>query len=126
MMDREKSDRAATYSASSKSRSAARRRWLRVKREVLARDGFRCEYCRNTPDDYPMLLEVDHITQRSLGGTDDPDNLVTACRRCNAEKAACTLTREDILRAWVIARNRQRDCHRPNDAASGQGRLFDD
>jgi 5-methylcytosine-specific restriction protein A len=29
---------------------------------------------------------VDHITPKSLGGTDDPDNLELICESCHAEK----------------------------------------
>lgn len=32
-------------------------------------------------------MEVDHIFPRSLGGKDDPTNLVAACRRCNKSKS---------------------------------------
>jgi hypothetical protein len=39
-----------------------------------------------------VTLEVDHIHPRSKGGTDHPDNLVTACWDCNAGKRANLLT----------------------------------
>jgi 5-methylcytosine-specific restriction endonuclease McrA len=34
-----------------------------------------------------LLLHVDHIKPRSLGGTNDPDNLQTLCRKCNIGKS---------------------------------------
>lgn len=61
----------------------------RVRFEVFKRDGFRCTYCGATPADSP--LHVDHVTPVSRGGSDDPDNLVTACSGCNLGKGAVEL-----------------------------------
>lgn len=53
---------------------------------VLSRDHFTCRYCgRSAP---VVVLEVDHIHPHSLGGTNDFDNLVTACHDCNNGKRA--------------------------------------
>lgn len=58
----------------------------RLRYEVLRRDEFTCRYCgRAAPD---VLLAVDHVIPRSLGGTDEPGNLVAACVDCNSGKAA--------------------------------------
>jgi hypothetical protein len=35
-----------------------------------------------------VKLTVDHVTPVALGGTDNPDNLVAACRDCNYGKAS--------------------------------------
>jgi hypothetical protein len=56
----------------------------RTRFEVLRRDNHTCRYCRAT--DAP--LTIDHVTPIALGGTDDPSNLVTACRDCNAGKSS--------------------------------------
>lgn len=56
----------------------------RTRFEVLRRDNYTCRYCHAT--DSP--LTIDHVTPVSLGGTDDPSNLVTACRDCNAGKTS--------------------------------------
>jgi HNH endonuclease len=58
---------------------------VRVRFEVFKRDRFTCSYCGNHPPD--VLLEVDHVTPRAAGGTDDEDNLVTACWDCNRGKS---------------------------------------
>lgn len=42
----------------------------------------------------------DHVTPRSRGGTDDPENLVPACVRCNSQKRDKTL---EEYRAWKYA-----------------------
>lgn len=53
--------------------------------EVFHRDWFTCQYCgRQAPD---AVLEVDHRTPHSAGGTDHPDNLLTACWDCNSGKS---------------------------------------
>lgn len=51
---------------------------------ILERDHFTCRYCgRQAP---AVELEVDHIHPRAKGGSDRPDNLVTACVACNRGK----------------------------------------
>lgn len=56
----------------------------RTRFEVLRRDNYTCRYCRSA--DNP--LTVDHVTPRALGGGDGPDNLVAACKDCNAGKTS--------------------------------------
>ena len=63
----------------------------RTRFEVLRRDNHTCRYCRST--DNP--LTIDHVTPVSLGGTDDPSNLVAACRDCNAGKASSSPVLEE-------------------------------
>lgn len=52
--------------------------------EVLKRDR-RCVLCGEDGTEY--RLEVDHITPRSKGGTNDLTNLQTLCGRCNRGKS---------------------------------------
>jgi len=70
---------------------------VRTRFEVFKRDQFTCRYCgRQSPE---VVLEVDHITPVSRGGTDDAINLVTSCWECNRGKSdvplAQTMTGED-------------------------------
>ena len=52
---------------------------------VYHRDGGKCQYCGKRPGkDNPLTL--DHIVPRAAGGTDRPDNIVAACRKCNYAK----------------------------------------
>lgn len=60
---------------------------------VLARDGFRCQYCGAASTDEGVRLEVDHIYPQARGGTDDPENLITACHVCNRGKSSMILER---------------------------------
>lgn len=58
----------------------------RLRFEILRRDNHACRYCgAKAPD---VELTVDHVTPVTLGGTDDPANLVTACRPCNSGKTS--------------------------------------
>lgn len=52
--------------------------------EVLKRAAFRCELC-GVPADI-RALEVDHITPRNKGGTDDLINPQALCYSCNSMK----------------------------------------
>lgn len=58
----------------------------KVWREVLGDHTFVafCHYCGF------VASEVDHVIPRSRGGSDTPENLVAACRECNAEKSDLT------------------------------------
>jgi 5-methylcytosine-specific restriction endonuclease McrA len=53
------------------------------RRAVLARDGFRCQYCGST-----RHLTLDHVIPRSRGGNDSWENVVTSCAPCNVRKGA--------------------------------------
>lgn len=58
--------------------------------EVFKRDSFTCQYCSAKPPKVP--LEVDHIIPVKSGGTNDVENLITACFDCNRGKGARELT----------------------------------
>ena len=56
----------------------------RLRFEVFERDGFTCQYCgRTTP---AVILEVDHVIPVSKQGSNEPENLITACIDCNRGK----------------------------------------
>jgi hypothetical protein len=70
----------------------------RLRFEVLRRCNFACFYC-GVPAAYGMKqLHVDHVVPVSLGGTNEPWNLVAACWDCNAGKTNGVPTRELIER----------------------------
>uniref|UniRef100_A0A6H1ZSB2 Putative homing endonuclease n=1 Tax=viral metagenome TaxID=1070528 RepID=A0A6H1ZSB2_9ZZZZ len=53
--------------------------------QVLERDNFTCQYCGQYAPN--VALEVDHVTPREDGGSDDVDNLKTSCFACNRGKS---------------------------------------
>lgn len=61
-------------------RLPVRRKVALSRRAVLARDDHTCQYC-GVPAD-----SIDHVVPRSRGGAHEWDNVVAACRRCNAAK----------------------------------------
>lgn len=56
----------------------------RTRFEVLRRDDYTCRYCRSKANE----ITIDHVVPIALGGSDDPNNLVAACRDCNYGKAS--------------------------------------
>jgi hypothetical protein len=84
--------------------------------EVFKRDGFVCQYCGAHPPS--SILEVDHIHPVACGGSNDIENLITACFDCNRgksdrqlsdipqslqEKAAEILEREAQIKGYQLA-----------------------
>lgn len=55
---------------------------------IFVRDGFRCQYC--SAKLAARELTLDHITPRSRHGRSTPENLATACVRCNTRKGSRT------------------------------------
>lgn len=60
-----------------------------ARQAILARDGWQCVTCGSDEN-----LEVDHIRPTYVGGSDEPDNLQTLCRKCHRQKSS-----EDSRRA---------------------------
>ncbi|MEZ4660377.1 MAG: HNH endonuclease signature motif containing protein [Caldilineaceae bacterium] len=53
-------------------------------REFLRRRAqFACEYCGVREADVGNALTIDHFRPRSVGGTDDLENLIYSCVACN-------------------------------------------
>jgi 5-methylcytosine-specific restriction endonuclease McrA len=48
---------------------------------IFRRDDNKCVYCGSS-----QQLTIDHVIPRSAGGSDNWENLVTACRSCNTRK----------------------------------------
>jgi hypothetical protein len=61
-----------------------------LRTEIVAQAQNRCGYCLARQEYMPSLLEVEHITPRVKGGTDDKENLWLACRACNLRKSSQT------------------------------------
>ncbi len=84
------------------------------RRAVFARDNNRCQYCHSPAEN------IDHVIPRSRGGTHTWDNVVAACKPCNARKEDRMLHEINmklrrspftpLSRAWVLAAT---GSHRP-------------
>ena len=57
-----------------------------TRRNILIRDGFRCQYCR-THIPRGTGLTLDHVVPRSQGGRSSWENMVAACEGCNRKKS---------------------------------------
>jgi len=72
------------------------------RKAVIARDNATCQYCFKHGD------TMDHVIPRSRGGLHKWENIVCACKKCNAKKANKTLkevswnlkTKPFAPRAW--------------------------
>ncbi len=49
-------------------------------RQVLKRDGWRCQVCGNMQN-----LQVHHLKLRSQSGGDEEQNLITLCAECHEQ-----------------------------------------
>lgn len=89
--------------ARKRSHERIRRRRITVKRKpyspiaIYKRDGWECYICGTEVHRYtsPNLVgrmddeaTIDHVWPLSKGGSDSPDNVKTACRKCNTAKGA--------------------------------------
>lgn len=59
----------------------------KAKQEAKARDEWECQFCgmdnENHNEEYGRSLHAHHIVKQSIGGPDDPQNLITVCRGCH-------------------------------------------
>lgn len=65
--------------------------WCRAdfRLSIYLRDGFRCLYClKDLHGADPRDITLDHIVPKVDGGTNEPKNLICACRTCNCTRAS--------------------------------------
>jgi 5-methylcytosine-specific restriction endonuclease McrA len=67
------------------------------RRNVYLRDDYRCQYCGEKKA--ARELSFDHVVPRFAGGRTTWENIVTACRPCNARKDAQTC---DEVGMWPL------------------------
>lgn len=65
--------------------------WRQLRDLVFSRDDYTCQYCGSRG----VYLECDHIVPVSRGGSNDTQNLATACKPCNRAK------RNKLVSEWV-------------------------
>jgi hypothetical protein len=66
--------------------------WYPLRTFVFARDDYTCRYCGQRGG----RLECDHVVPLARGGSNDLDNLTTACMPCNRSK------RDKLLSEWEL------------------------
>jgi 5-methylcytosine-specific restriction protein A len=81
-----------------------------ARRAVLVRSGGSCERCGTRVPDVTdagdPILEVDHVWDLALGGSDDPAVMIALCPNCHAVKTRGR-TRESLRAVLLeIARTR--------------------
>jgi 5-methylcytosine-specific restriction endonuclease McrA len=74
-------------------RLAPKRRWA-----ILTAHGGLCHYCGRKD-----ATHVDHIIPKGCCGSDQPDNLIAACARCNKQKSGRRLPPEKERQAIAAA-----------------------
>ena len=68
---------------------------------VLERAGFKCQCCGSKPQrDNDIVLHIDHIIPRSLGGSDMTDNLQVLCDKCNISKQNKFIINHNV--DWIV------------------------
>ncbi len=76
---------------------------IKLRFELLERDGRACRDCGSSPESVPgTILQIHHLHQVKDGGDNDRDNLVTLCRACHAGRHSVKLddlsrVRDDLL-----------------------------
>ena len=61
---------------------------LKLRLQVLSRDGFRCIFCGRSPATHTGVnLQVDHVVPFSKTGKSTIENLQTLCQECNLGKS---------------------------------------
>jgi 5-methylcytosine-specific restriction endonuclease McrA len=60
------------------------RAWRALRKTILARDGYVCAYCGQDADTVDHVVSVKESREMAMS----PDNLVSACKRCNSIKGA--------------------------------------
>lgn len=70
---------------------------------IYLRDGFHCVWCeRDLHGAAPMDLTLDHLICDSKNGSNEPSNLVLACRTCNCTRQDtpwCQFAKDDAKRS---------------------------
>ncbi len=83
---------------------------------VLDRNGFTCQMCgAGAGEPHPFdpsrktRLHMGHIIDKSMGGTDDPNNLRAICSVCNEGASNITPDRPSLLKLKALIRKARSD-----------------
>jgi hypothetical protein len=67
---------------------------------VRERAAYVCEYCGVSETNVGSELTIDHYHPQSLGGSDEPSNLLYCCHRCNLNKLDYWAETPEDLPLW--------------------------
>lgn len=67
-----------------------------VRMRVRAQANYQCGYCRSHQRYVLGVLEIEHITPKAAGGSNEEENLWLACRLCNSYKGTQTHAKDPI------------------------------
>lgn len=96
-----------------------------VRRLVIERAKFRCEYCQLQQELCPDTFEIDHIIPRALGGKTEPNNLCYSCPVCNNAKRSQIAARDPRTNRRVrLFHPRRQSWHRHFYWSADSGRLL--
>jgi 5-methylcytosine-specific restriction endonuclease McrA len=82
---------------------------VQQKELIAERARYRCEYCFSQVAYCPDPFSVDHITPRSMSGTNNLDNLAFACLGCNNRKFTSTTALDPVTGTSVPLYHPRRD-----------------
>lgn len=57
-----------------------------LRSQIRSRANYLCEYCHSSEEASTSQFTIDHLQPRSLGGSDELENLALACHRCNTRR----------------------------------------
>jgi hypothetical protein len=57
-----------------------------IRQIIRERAKYICEYCHSSERLSANRFTIDHVIPKSLGGSDETNNLALACRRCNERR----------------------------------------
>lgn len=85
--------------------------WIRptTRIAIYMRDNWACQYCDTQFGRRGFNLTLDHIVPGSRGGSNEPSNLITSCRKCNSSRqtrALASFASQPALRRIRNARRR--------------------
>ncbi len=101
--------------------------WIRLSTRlaIYSRDGFVCAYCGAEGESLGQGLTLDHVLACELGGSNEANNLITACLSCNSAKQAKTTRqwfqtlRDRGIKTGKIAERIRRQTRRKLDRKEG-------
>ena len=83
--------------------------WADTERQVIARAGDRCEYCRMHQALQGATFHVEHAVPSSRGGSDGLENLAWSCPSCNLHKSDRTEALDPVSGSTVPLFNPRTD-----------------